>query len=212
MTENTKAQIFDPFFTTKPEGQGTGLGLSTVYGIIAQSGGQISISSELGKGTSFDIYFPRADKAKASVVTREPSNQFKMTTPSGTTDVTILLAEDEPGLREIFSDLLLTRGYHILAAKNGEEAVSVAKTFDGSIQLFLTDIIMPKMNGIEAAQLIKSIRPNLPVVYMTGYAEDALSMPSTLGNDVLLEKPVAPGTLFDTIQKMLAAHSKREIA
>jgi PAS domain S-box-containing protein len=212
MTEDTKAQIFDPFFTTKPEGQGTGLGLSTVYGIIAQSGGQISIASELGKGTTFDVFFPRVNKARAGVPHKEAFNPFKMNAYPASADITILLAEDEPGLREIFSDLLLTRGYHILSAKNGEEAVKVAKTFDGSIELFLTDIIMPKMNGIEAAQLIKSIRPNLPVVYMTGYAEDALSMPTTLGTDVLLEKPVAPGTLFDTIQNMLATRRKRNIA
>jgi two-component system cell cycle sensor histidine kinase/response regulator CckA len=212
MSEDTKAQIFDPFFTTKPEGQGTGLGLSTVYGIVAQSGGQISITSELGRGTTFDVFFPRANKAYASVPARGAFNPFKMDAYPSTANITILLAEDEPGLREIFSDLLLTRGYHILAAKNGEEAVTVARTFDGSIELFLTDIVMPKMNGIEAAQLIKNIRPNLPVVYMTGYAEDALSMPSTLGSDVLLEKPVAPGTLFDTIQNMLASRRKRNIA
>ncbi len=200
MDEETRARIFDPFFTTKPKGQGTGLGLSTVYGIIKQSGGEIVVRSELQHGTTFTIYLPKADGSqKEDISVEQTLTPFLV----GKQDTTILLVEDEPDLRELLVSMLRKNGYKVLAAEDGEEAVVVAKNYEGVIDLLVTDIVMPHMNGIEAAKQIHAVCPTMRVIYMTGYAEAALSMHRTAANEMLLEKPVSPPILLEKISGIL---------
>jgi two-component system, cell cycle sensor histidine kinase and response regulator CckA len=212
MTPETKARMFDPFFTTKPEGQGTGLGLSTVYGIVAQSGGRISVSSELGHGTTFSIYLRRATRSAGQAQQPRETARNNVTVLPSKTHETILLAEDETDLRELLTILLRTHGYRVIAAKNGEEAVNLAKKNSGKIELLLTDIVMPHMNGIEASHQIRSFLPDVSVLYMTGYAEEAHSMKKPEENVALLEKPVSPPILIDKIRELLSARMNRRTA
>lgn len=209
MTEEIKNRIFDPFFTTKPDGQGSGLGLSTVHGIVAQSGGRVAVSTDLGHGTSFYVYLPKAAETKEGVTKTNPSrnNLFVIPHKSNSAE-TILLAEDESELRELLATMLRTQGYRVVTARDGQDAVSVAKTHNGVIDLFLTDIIMPRKNGIEAAETIRKIRPGVSVLYMTGYAEQTVST-SNENNDALLEKPVPPPVLFEKIRQLLATRVNR---
>jgi CheY-like chemotaxis protein len=125
---------------------------------------------------------------------------------------TILLAEDEPDLRDLLSNLLRMNGYRVLTAKDGESAIVIAKSHNGPIELLLTDIVMPKMSGVEAAQKIRSIRPNMRIIYMTGYAEEAFLLTKSVNDDVLLEKPVAPATLFGKIRELLDQSPRRRMA
>ena len=212
MSDETKSKMFDPFFTTKPEGQGTGLGLSTVYGIIAQSGGQISVSTELGRGTTFSVRLPRAKRPSPQRPLEGKSNPSGLTIVHGRSHETILLAEDEPDLRELLASLLRSHGYRVIAAKDGEEAVFLAKKHPGSLDLLLTDIVMPHMNGIEASNIIRAIRPSLSILYMTGYAEEAMSMSRSEANVALLEKPVSPPVLFSKIRELLDARVSQRSA
>jgi len=214
MTEETKNRIFDPFFTTKPDGHGTGLGLSTVHGIVTQSGGRILVSTQLGHGTSFLVYLPRAAKSKdlgdrTQGTADRTQNRQNLLTMSRKFTETILLAEDEADLRGIVETMLRMQGYTVLTAKDGQDAVLLAQTHRGSIDLLLTDVMMPRKNGVEAAELIRKIRPNISVIYMTGYAEQTLSMGST---DALLEKPVPPPVLFDKIREILAVRMGKQTA
>jgi CheY-like chemotaxis protein len=212
MSDETKSKMFDPFFTTKPEGQGTGLGLSTVYGIITQSGGQISVSSELGHGTTFFVYLPRAKRFSEQQPVEGKSNPSGLMIVHGRSNETILLAEDEPDLRELLTSLLRTHGYRVITAKDGEEAVFLAKKHHGSLDLLLTDIVMPHMNGIEASHIIRAIRPSVSILYMTGYAEEAFSMSRSEPNVALLEKPVSPSVLFGKIRELLDARVNQRSA
>ena len=216
MDEEIKRRVFDPFFTTKPEGQGTGLGLSTVYGIVTQSGGQITVASEPRRGSTFCVYFPAAHKSLSS----PPSREFPLL---GTKDVgrvgsssrrseTILIAEDEPDLRELLTNLLRTRGFRVLTADDGETAISIAKSHRGPIELLLTDIVMPNKHGVEAAHEIRLLRPEVKVIFMTGYAEEAFTLNPSGEKEVLLEKPVAPATLFEAIREMLNGDSAKKLA
>jgi two-component system cell cycle sensor histidine kinase/response regulator CckA len=211
MTEETKSRIFDPFFTTKADGQGSGLGLSTVHGIVIQSGGRIAVSTEVGQGTSFCVYFPRATESRelrmsGRKVNDKSQSQSKLLPLSRKFTETILMAEDEAELREIVAAMLRMQGYTVIAAKDGQEAVLLAKTHNGPVDLLLTDIIMPRMNGIEAAELIRAVRPDIRVIYMTGYAEQTISLGN---NDALLEKPVSPPVLFAKIRELLEASKSK---
>ncbi|HVZ18791.1 MAG TPA: ATP-binding protein [Terriglobales bacterium] len=222
MDKETMARMFDPFFTTKAEG--TGLGLSTVYGIVAQSGGEIIVSSELGKGATFVVYLPKAGQVESVLpppqptVPTEPPKQPEP--PSADTSAiessakreTILLAEDEPNLRELLSSLLRMNGYHVLSANDGREAVEMSQSYGSEIALLLTDITMPHMNGVEAAEEIRSFRPGMKVIFMTGYAEEAFMIAKSSSKDVLLEKPVAPDVLFSKIRELLDSPSNRQVA
>ena len=208
MDEDTQARMFDPFFTTKPEGHGTGLGLSTVYGIISQSNGQITASSEPGKGTTFLISFPTARKL-SNRASQQPQTSKGLTFPAVSDRETILIAEDEPDLRELLKSLLVSKGFQVLAADDGESAISIAKTHRGSIHLLLTDIVMPHIHGIEAANEIRLLRPDVKIIYMTGYAEEAFMLNKSGQPEILLEKPVSPATLFETIQEVLNGRTKR---
>ena len=196
MDAGTLSHIFEPFFTTKPRGKGTGLGLATVYGIVKQSGGSIQVKSEVGKGTTFHIYFPVADGSasqRREVVASENA-------PRGTE--TILIAEDEPDLRELTRIFLEGYGYKVLSAASAEQAIQQAESFSEPIDLLLTDVIMPGMSGRQLAEKILSNRPQTRIVYMTGYTDDMVVQHKVLEPGVkLLQKPF---TKFDLALKVRA--------
>jgi CheY-like chemotaxis protein len=184
MDARTLSHIFEPFFTTKPMGKGTGLGLATVYGIVKQSGGSIQVKSEVGQGTTFRIYFPAAEGNASKRA--EPVASGK----AGGGTETILIAEDEPDLRELTRIFLEGYGYKVLDASSAEQAIQTAETFSAPIDLLLTDVIMPGMSGRQLAEKILSKRPQTRIVYMTGYTDDMVVQHKVLEPGVkLLQKP-----------------------
>lgn len=201
MDAQTKARVFEPFFTTKPVGKGTGLGLATVYGVVKQSGGYIWVYSEVGHGTSFKIFLPRVDAASQPVlVASAPS----ITNGTGT----ILVAEDEAGVRQIMRRVLETRGYTVLTARDGGEAMAMAEGHRGPIDLLMSDVVMPDMNGRELARRLTAIRPTLQVLFLSGYTDDAIFQHGVLQPGVFfLQKPFSPGDLARKVQDVLAARS-----
>jgi two-component system cell cycle sensor histidine kinase/response regulator CckA len=190
MDAGTLPHIFEPFFTTKPMGKGTGLGLATVYGIVKQSGGSIQVKSELGQGTTFHIYFPAAEGRSSQP--REPVGSGNV---AGGTE-TILIAEDEPDLRELTRIFLEGYGYKVLEAASAEQAIQAAEGFTAPIHLLLTDVIMPGMSGRQLAEKILSKRPQTRIVYMTGYTDDMVVQHKVLEPGVkLLQKPFSKADL-----------------
>jgi len=180
----TLSHVFEPFFTTKPVGKGTGLGLATAYGIVKQSGGSIQVESEVGRGATFRIYLPVAEGSLSKQ--QEPTAVEKV---AGGTE-TILIAEDEPDLRELARIFLEGYGYKVLEAANGEQAIQMADAFGGPIDLLLTDVIMPGMSGPQLAVKILGKRPETKIVYMTGYTDDMVVQHKVLEPGVkLLQKP-----------------------
>jgi CheY-like chemotaxis protein len=164
MSAHVKAHIFEPFFTTKEPGKGTGLGLSTVYGIVKQSNGAVWVDSEPGKGTTFKILFPGAESASIAVPEALPPKDVR---GSGT----ILLAEDEPGVREFIRNTLSRHGYTVMAAPNGQEALALCRQHQKAIDLLVTDVSMPEMSGMELAAEFTLEHPTVPVLFISGYAE-----------------------------------------
>jgi CheY-like chemotaxis protein len=190
MDEETRSHIFEPFFTTKEVGKGTGLGLSTVYGIVKQSGGNIWVYSELGRGTVFKIYFPRVDEVDED----EYFGNYYRSAPRG--HETILLVEDEAVVRDLSKEILEEYGYEVIAAANGVEGLRLCQEFQGPIDLVITDVIMPKMSGRELAESISSIRPSARVLYMSGFTDDAIIRHGILDEDVpFIQKPFSPDSL-----------------
>jgi two-component system cell cycle sensor histidine kinase/response regulator CckA len=200
MDSETQSRIFEPFFTTKGV-KGTGLGLSTVYGIVKQSGGYIWVYSEQGKGTTFKIYLPRvADAVESPVKIPVPSESVAI--EPGTE--TILLVEDEANLRYLARQFLEKQGYRVIDAADGAVAMQIAVAHDGVIHLLLTDVIMPGMNGRELAQHILEIRPNVKVLYMSGYTENVIGRNGTLDAGVrLLQKPFTLRDLKSKVREVL---------
>jgi len=202
MDTETQSRIFEPFFTTKGP-KGTGLGLSTVYGIIKQSGGYIFVSSEVGKGTTFKIYFPRvaASHEAAAQMVAQPE---AVATEPGTE--TILLVEDEANLRYLARQFLEKQGYRVIEAADGAVALQIAIAHEGVIHLLLTDVIMPGINGRELAQRMAEIRPNTRVLYMSGYTENVIGHNGTLDTGIrLLQKPFTLRDLKDKVREVLDA-------
>jgi two-component system cell cycle sensor histidine kinase/response regulator CckA len=196
MDEETQARIFEPFFTTKQQGRGTGLGLSTVYGIVQQNNGWISVSSAPGRGSSFKIYFPRVE-APALIAPLKPA-------PALGGSETILVAEDQEGLRELICDYLGSRGYQVLSAADGTAALDLAARHNGEIHLVLTDVIMPRLGGRELGERLSALRPHARILYMSGYAEYTGSQKSPFRSDaVLLQKPFALETLARKIRELI---------
>lgn len=197
MDEETKARIFEPFFTTKEAGQGTGLGLSMVYGVVKQSGGYIYAESRPQQGSAFKIYLPRANGA-AEQVPHHP----RMATPKGTE--TILVVEDDESIRQLVSGFLRTHGYHVLTATEGIDALELVKNHGPAIDLLLSDMVMPKMGGRElAAELRKSV-PQLKVVFVSGYAGDP-DRQSGLESARFVQKPFSMQYLATTVREALDA-------
>ena len=202
MDSETQSHIFEPFFTTKGT-KGTGLGLSTVYGIVKQSGGYIWVSSEVGKGTAFKIYLPRVASTGETAVQVAMPVELKKAEP-GTE--TILLVEDEANLRYLARQYLEKQGYKVIEAADGAVAMQIAVAHEAVIHLLLTDVIMPGMNGRELAQRISEIRPNVKVLYMSGYTENVIGHNGTLEPGVrLLQKPFNLRDLRTAVREVLDA-------
>ena len=200
MDAETQSHIFEPFFTTKGP-KGTGLGLSTVYGIVKQSGGYIWVYSEPGKGTTFKIYLPRIPEKTESAV--QMAAAAEAATPEPGTE-TILLVEDEANLRYLARQFLEKQGYKVIEAADGAVAMQIAVALEGTIHLLLTDVIMPGMNGRELAQRICEIRPNVKVLYMSGYTENVIGHNGMLDAGVrLLQKPFNLRDLKDKVREVL---------
>ncbi|MBV9993148.1 MAG: response regulator [Alphaproteobacteria bacterium] len=167
-------KIFDPFFTTKPVGQGTGLGLATVYGIIKQTGGFITVDSEVGKGTTFRIYLPRYRPEASAAAAAGASGEPERASPRDVTGQdTILLVEDEEAVRSFAARALRLRGYEVLEAAGGEEALEIVREHAATIHLLVTDVVMPNMDGPTLVRAVKRLRPDMAVIFMSGYAEEA---------------------------------------
>ena len=205
MDEDTRSHIFEPFFTTKDVGKGTGLGLSTVYGIVRQSGGHIFVYSEPGKGTSFKIYFPRAEE-EAAAPGKEgvPSEELRGTE-------TILLVEDEKGVREFSGRVLRENGYTVFEAESGQAALDVLGRHEGPVDLLLTDVVMPGMGGFDLARRASVLRPGSGVLYMSGYTEEMIDERGLLEMDIpFLPKPFTPEALLRKVREVLASRKTRD--
>src|SRR5207244_5122833 len=201
MDAQTRARIFEPFFTTKEKSKGTGLGLSTVYGIVKQSGGYIWVYSEPGKGTSFKVYLPHATADEVAVV-EQPAAAAPA--PAEAPGETILVVEDEVNLRRLTRQFLENQGYLVLEAADGAAAVQICVAHQGTIHLLLTDVIMPGMNGRELAHRVSEIRPNIKVMYMSGYTENAIGHNGTLDAGItLLQKPFTLHALKAKVREVL---------
>ncbi len=202
----TQASIFEPFFTTKNPGSGTGLGLATVYAIVQQAGGAIYVYSEPDHGSVFKCYFPEADVAPASLAVPASTAPATRVVKGSPDQGTILLVEDEPGVRAFSAEVLQEAGYRVLQAASGEEAIDLAATVPGAIELLLTDVVLPGMNGRMLAETLQAARPGLPVVYMSGYTDDMIVRTGVVTQGTaFLQKPFTPHGLVDRVRTVLAS-------
>ncbi|TAL10509.1 MAG: PAS domain S-box protein [Nitrospirae bacterium] len=207
MDEETAARVFEPFFTTKEPGKGTGLGLSTVYGIVKQSDGYIWVYSEPGLGTTFKFYLPRSTSLSDKVQADVERTQI----PQGTE--TILLAEDEDVVRTLVGSILQDGGYTVLAASHSEEAFRISGRHDGTIDLMVTDVVMPGMSGRELAERLASLRPQMKVLYISGYTDDAIVRHGVQAEGTaFLQKPFTPDVLLRKVREVLETPVKGRVA
>jgi two-component system cell cycle sensor histidine kinase/response regulator CckA len=199
ITDEFKARVFEAFFTTKPKGKGTGLGLVTCQTIVQQSGGYISLDSEVGKGTTFRIYFPRVEQPIDILTKLDETSSL----PHGTE--TLLVVEDDPSLRYLACAMLEAQGYNVLRASNGQDALHVAREHKGlPIGLVITDVIMPLMGGKVMAEWLKTTYPDLKILFTSGYPDDAISRDGVLKAKVrFLPKPYTQARLLRKIRAIL---------
>jgi CheY-like chemotaxis protein len=200
MDEQTRSHLFEPFFTTKEKGRGTGLGLATVYGVVSQSGGHISVHSKPGHGATFKVYLPRvAEEIEPAKLERAPESALLGSE-------TVLLVEDEESVRLLLGRGLRSMGYSVLAACNGGEALSLSEQHPGPIHLLLTDVVMPNMSLPELASRLMPLRPELTVVYMSGYIDETVVQHGMLDSTVaFLQKPFTQDVLASKLREMLDA-------
>jgi signal transduction histidine kinase len=198
MDEETKARLFEPFFTTKEKGKGTGLGLTTVYGIVKESGGHLAVYSEFGHGTTFKVYLPQvAEKVAAPFATPHLIESARGTE-------TVLLVDDEAGIRRLAREVLQGNGYTVLEAGNGKQALQLCQQYTGPIHLLIADTIMPGMSGPELSQRLAALRPQLQVLYISGYAEGMIVHHGVLDPDIaFLKKPFTPAALLRKVRAVL---------
>jgi PAS domain S-box-containing protein len=198
MDKETERRVFEPFFTTKEVGKGTGLGLSTVYGIVKQTGGNIWVYSEPGKGTTFKVYLPVAEEAWLTMDAKPAPVEI----PQGRE--TILLVEDEEMVRNLTCEVLQMCGYQVLTASNGEEACEVGRQYNGHIDLIITDVVMPLMGGRDLVERLAEMRPDAGVLYMSGYTDDAIVRHGVLDENMpFLQKPFSPDSLAQKVKEVL---------
>jgi CheY-like chemotaxis protein len=199
MDESTIQRIFDPFFTTKEPGKGTGLGLAMVYGVVQQSGGWIEVSSKLGLGTSFNIYLPRAD-AQVTSQPDEASPQPELLQGSGT----VLVVEDEEGVRKLTRRILESYGFHVLEAADAAEALRIGELYYQDINVLLTDVILPGMNGKTVAERLQRLIPQLKVIFTSGYPAEVISSHGVLDEGAgYLRKPFSSESLARKLREIL---------
>lgn len=204
MDPETQARAFDPFFTTKDRFKGTGLGLSTVYGIVEQSGGSITVESQLGRGARFRVQLPRAPDVPAQ------QRLASGIAPAAGSE-TLLLTEDEASVRRFMRRVLDEQGYTVLEAANGAEALKVAARHPGPIDLLVTDVIMPELGGAELTQRLKRTHPETRVLYVSGYADDALGQHGVLAEgESFLAKPFRSESLVRKVREVLDLAGRRE--
>ena len=196
MDEATQARIFEPFFTTKGPGKGTGLGLATVHGIVRQSSGFIWVYSEIGRGTSFKIYLPRMDARMEATPTAA--------VPAAKAGATVLVVEDMDSVRRVTCRMLARQGYHVLEAASGAAALRLAQSHDGPIDLLLTDVVMPELDGRRLADQLAALRPGVKVLYMSGYTDHAIVNNGILNEGIAyLQKPLTPAALHQKVSEVL---------
>ena len=198
MTKDVQGHVFEPFFTTKEIGKGTGLGLSTVYGIVKQSKGNIWVYSELGKGTTFKVYLPCVEK-QAYVKEKKGKKAGPVTGSE-----TILIVEDDVMVRNFTARVLKGHGYEVLTSGDGNEAIRIAGEYKGPIHLMLTDVVMPGISGQEIEEKLRTLRPDIKVLYMSGYTDDAIVDNGVLGKGkMFLQKPFTLDVLGRKVREVL---------
>jgi hypothetical protein len=206
MDEPTQARLFEPFFTTKPTGKGTGLGLSTVFGIVKQSGGSLQVYSEAGRGTSVKVYLPRVDQPAAI----EPSGLQKVVRRGSET---LLLVEDDDMVRHLVRETLQREGYTVRDAADPLEALRIMENYKGTIHLLITDVIMPQVSGTELALRVQQQRPDVKVLYISGYTDNAIVNSGLLQKEVaFLQKPFTPTALVEKVHDVLESNGKKRRA
>jgi len=202
MDQETQEHIFEPFFTTKERGKGTGLGLAMVYGIVQQSGGHISVATTRGTGTSFKIYLPEVTELE------ETAEEPLLPLPGGTE--TIMFVEDEEGLREVCANFLRSKGYDVLTAEDGIQALSICRRLDRPVQLLVTDLIMPRMGGAELAKHALAMSPGLRTIYVSAYDSQALLHGAPAAGQPLLQKPFSMADLAKQVRASLNSTTQPE--
>jgi CheY-like chemotaxis protein len=201
MDAETLSRVFEPFFTTKEVGQGTGLGLSTVYGIVKQSGGHVTVRSAPGEGAAFTVYLPRTTDAEARA---EASREGQPRAAGG--PETILVVEDERAVRSLVKEILETNGYSVLEAGNADEALRAVQAYEGTIDLLLSDVVMPGMSGPSLAVQLRAMRPSIAVLFMSGYAEEPVELRGIVEKGAgFLAKPFTLAALTRKVREVLDA-------
>jgi two-component system cell cycle sensor histidine kinase/response regulator CckA len=204
MDELTRAKIFEPFFTTKELGKGTGLGLATVYGVVKQSGGYIWVDSAPGQGTRFEIFLPQTAAAPQLPCEDEPAAKYSLG------NGTVLLVEDEEAVRDLASEFLRSSGYQVIVGKDGLDALEKAEQETGTIDVLVTDVVMPRMRGTELAQRLKRARPRIKIVYMSGYLEHD-SAEGFVSNSGHLQKPFSRESLLKKMREALGLEAEQPL-
>jgi PAS domain S-box-containing protein len=197
MSREVQERIFEPFFTTKEVGKGTGLGLSTVYGIVKQHDGHITVHSEKGQGTTFKIYFPMVNREADGINVQKQSKLMRGTE-------TVLVVDDEPSIRKLLIQTMQPLGYKLLDASSGEDALKVSDEYPGAIDLLITDVVMPGMNGMQLAETLKHRQPGMSVIFMSGYTDRAIVQKNILDrNLILIQKPITPSVVAAKVREVL---------